>query len=168
MLFKTERTFVRAFEQKDFEDLKKLLSDPVVMKTTGFKTPQPIEKIHELHSKWMSEATNSLSTWGAFDLQTNEFLAWFMLRPIDDSDPELGYVLPQKSWGKGYATEISKAFLDYAFEQLKKERVIATSYANNFASIHILEKIGMTNYSKDNPLSNAVYFEIFAMSKGQK
>ena len=41
------------------------------------------------------------------------FIGWFHLRPPDD--PELGYRLRRDLWGRGYATEGSRALIDHAF-----------------------------------------------------
>jgi RimJ/RimL family protein N-acetyltransferase len=45
-------------------------------------------------------------------------------------------------WGKGYATETTRACTDYAFLELGFEKVLASAYSGNDASIHVLEKLG--------------------------
>jgi RimJ/RimL family protein N-acetyltransferase len=56
---------------------------------------------------------------------------------------DLGYMLGTADWGKGYATEISRALTEAAFLQLRAERVISTVDVSNNASMRVLEKIGM-------------------------
>ena len=56
---------------------------------------------------------------------------------------ELGYILPQTSWGKGYATELAQALSDYALNQLDWERIFATVDADHPPSLRVLQKIGM-------------------------
>ena len=46
-------------------------------------------------------------------------------------------------WGKGYATEATHFFLDYAFTVLKAEKVNAYAFQGNGASLRVLEKCGL-------------------------
>jgi RimJ/RimL family protein N-acetyltransferase len=62
---------------------------------------------------------------------------------IEHGVADLGYMLAQEHWGKGYATEISLRLLQAAFLELHAERVISTVDINNRASIRVLEKAGM-------------------------
>ena len=63
-------------------------------------------------------------------------------RPCRD-EPELGYRLRASSWGKGYATEGSRALVDHAFRELGAERVTAETMAVNTASRRVMEKAGL-------------------------
>ena len=42
-------------------------------------------------------------------------------------------------WGKGYATEAITALIDYAFEHLKMETIVAEVDAANINSIKVLK-----------------------------
>ena len=61
---------------------------------------------------------------------------------------ELAYHFGADHWNQGFATEAAAACLDYAFEELGLERVIAMTVPENFASRRVLEKIGMTYEGK--------------------
>jgi ribosomal-protein-alanine N-acetyltransferase len=56
---------------------------------------------------------------------------------------DLGYVLARHAWGQGYATEATRALLEFGFERLALHRVWATCDVENHASARVLEKIGM-------------------------
>ena len=74
------------------------------------------------------------------------FVGWFHLRPGEDSPPgevELGYRLRTPAWGKGYATEGSRALIDKGFAELGVERVFATTMTVNVASRRVMEKAGL-------------------------
>ena len=60
-----------------------------------------------------------------------------------DDEPELGYRLVRSSWGKGYATEGSRALVRKAFEELGASRVYATTMVVNPASSRVMEKAGL-------------------------
>jgi ribosomal-protein-alanine N-acetyltransferase len=56
---------------------------------------------------------------------------------------ELGYWIGRHWWGRGYATEASRALVAWAFERLGLQRIFARHFASNPASGRVLEKIGM-------------------------
>jgi len=56
---------------------------------------------------------------------------------------ELGYCLNRKAWGKGYATEATRAMIQIGFKKLGLRRITATCDAKNRASARVLEKAGM-------------------------
>jgi [ribosomal protein S5]-alanine N-acetyltransferase len=55
----------------------------------------------------------------------------------------IGYELNPEYWGRGYATEAARAMLRYGFDSLGLHRVWAECNADNTASAHVLEKLGM-------------------------
>lgn len=54
----------------------------------------------------------------------------------------LGFVLARAHWGQGLASEAAREVLRYAFEILALEQVTAEAVERNFASLHILAKLG--------------------------
>ncbi|MFV2121818.1 GNAT family N-acetyltransferase, partial [Streptomyces sp. Act-28] len=77
---------------------------------------------------------------------TGAFAGWFELRPLRDDSAEvveLGYRLRRAAWGRGYATEGSRALVDRAFAEPGTERVTAGTMAVNAGSRRVLEKSGL-------------------------
>ncbi len=58
------------------------------------------------------------------------------------ADPEIGYWLGVPYWGKGYATEVARAIIDYAFDVLGHRKLEAGARVSNPASRRVLEKCG--------------------------
>lgn len=56
--------------------------------------------------------------------------------------PELGYVIAKEYQGKGYATEVCKAILGYAGQELELGRVHCFIDGRNRPSIRVAEKLG--------------------------
>ncbi|MGA8257214.1 MAG: GNAT family N-acetyltransferase, partial [Nocardioides sp.] len=56
---------------------------------------------------------------------------------------ELGYRLRTAAWGRGYATEGSRALLAHAFDTVGLDRVWAETMAVNRGSRGVLEKLGL-------------------------
>jgi RimJ/RimL family protein N-acetyltransferase len=59
------------------------------------------------------------------------------------SRAELGYWVGKPFWGKGFATEASRAVLKYGFEGLQLNKIYATHMTRNPASGKVMQKIGM-------------------------
>lgn len=60
---------------------------------------------------------------------------------LDDLD--IGFAFLPEFYGMGYAFEAAKASLDYGFNQLKYNRIVAITTENNIRSRKVLEKIGL-------------------------
>ncbi len=67
-----------------------------------------------------------------------------LLKRTELEYPDLGYALLPKYWGKGYATEASKAILNNAINIHKKNVVLGVTLANNQTSNCLLTRLGFT------------------------
>ncbi len=68
---------------------------------------------------------------------------------------ELGYILDNKYWNRGYGTEICSGLIDYGFNALVVDKIIARMYPENIGSIRICEKL---NFVKVN-IANTVHYQ---------
>jgi len=60
----------------------------------------------------------------------------------------LGYRFAVSAWGKGYATELARAALEYGFVELNLPQVYGLVRPAHEASINVLEKIGMHRFGE--------------------
>ena len=60
-----------------------------------------------------------------------------------DRRAELGYWLASHAWGNGFATEATRAVVDFGFRELGLARIYAQVFADNRRSQRVLEKLGM-------------------------
>jgi len=58
------------------------------------------------------------------------------------ADPELGWAVDPEWWGRGIATEMGGAFLDWAFGALGFRRVVSITVEANLASRRVMDKLG--------------------------
>ena len=74
-----------------------------------------------------------------------ELLGLVGLDAIDavHASAELSFLLPERFWGQGYATEAAARLVRYGFEGLKLNRIYARHLASNNASARVLAKVGM-------------------------
>ena len=61
----------------------------------------------------------------------------------DGTDGLIGYIVDPRHAGRGIATATARALLAAAFDDLGLRRVTAAAYADNPASVAVLEKAGM-------------------------
>ncbi|HEX5506219.1 MAG TPA: GNAT family N-acetyltransferase [Thermomicrobiales bacterium] len=146
----TERLTLRRFTAADADNLVALDSDPDVMRYLSGGAPTPRAMIErELLPRWLAYYDRRLGFghWAAIERAGGDFLGWFGFHPTDGADPgevELGYRLRRAAWGRGYATEGSRALLRKGFAELGVRRVVASTYQDNFGSRRVMEKVGMT------------------------
>jgi [ribosomal protein S5]-alanine N-acetyltransferase len=84
--------------------------------------------------------------WGAWSIEGSPTLAGFGgLWPFREP-PELKllYGVAEPLWGRGYATEIAKAIVEYCFDSLGMSVLRASTDVGNVASIRVLEKLGFS------------------------
>lgn len=135
---RTERLYLRAFRLEDVEHFREMDSDPAVQEFLG----EPVasieryrESVVEMHQKYPDGSQRGF--WAAEE--NGHVIGWFHLRPSHDTgELELGYRLRKDAWGRGLATEGSKALLE-----LTNERVIARTMIANKRSRRVMEKLGM-------------------------
>lgn len=149
VFLETERLILRQFTANDVDHLVELDGDPDVMHfiTGGRATPRD-EMERDVLPAFLRhyERFAGYGFWAAMEKSTGEFLGWFHFRPKDRSpldEVELGYRLRKSAWGKGYATEGSRALIRKGFTELGVGRVVAETMAVNMASRRVMEKAGL-------------------------
>jgi RimJ/RimL family protein N-acetyltransferase len=149
VLLETERLILRQFTADDLDALVELNSDPEV--TFFINGGRPIPR-DELESDYLPaylayhEKNPDVGFFVAQEKASGEFVGWFHFRAPPDKpadEPELGYRLRRSAWGKGYATEGSKALVDKGFRDLGVSRVTAETMVVNSRSRRVMEKVGM-------------------------
>lgn len=148
VFLETERLTLRRFTLADTDDLVELDSDPEVMRflTGGRPTPRSAVRDEILPALLRDyERPGGLGRWAVLDRRTGDFLGWVGLSPTgaDPRDAQLGYRLRRAAWGRGLATEGSRAVIRKAFTDLGIRRVWAQTMAVNTASRRVMEKSGL-------------------------
>jgi len=88
---------------------------------------------HEQHGYGMWAVELGGETIGAAGLQHLE----------GGPEVEVGYRLLKTHWGNGYATESARASIDYGFEEVGLDRIVAVALETNLPSRRVLEKCGL-------------------------
>jgi ribosomal-protein-alanine N-acetyltransferase len=77
----------------------------------------------------------------------------------------LFYAISPAHQRRGYATEAARALVDYAFQQLRLKRVIATTAYGNTASQGVMRKLGMRIVK--NPLPDPPWLQVVGMIENE-
>jgi RimJ/RimL family protein N-acetyltransferase len=145
----THRLVLRRFTAGDADLLVDLDGDPAVMRyINGGEPTSRDEIVDDYLPAFLSyyDRYAGYGFWAATDRSDERFLGWFHLRPGEGAapdEPELGYRFRRDAWGRGYATEGSRALIATAFADLGAERVYATTMAVNVGSRRVMEKAGL-------------------------
>ncbi|MFJ5880695.1 GNAT family N-acetyltransferase [Kitasatospora cineracea] len=146
----SERLTLRPFAAADADLLIELDSDPAVMRYLTGGAPTPPEEVRDRaipailagYERW----DHDLGLFAAYEKDGGAFVGWFCLRPLRSGpreEAELGYRLRRAAWGRGYATEVSRALLAKGFAELGLRLVWAETMAANRPSRNVMEKLGM-------------------------
>jgi RimJ/RimL family protein N-acetyltransferase len=149
VFLETRRLVLRRFTMEDVDLVVELDSDPEVMRYISGGVPTPREEIEtDILPAWLGyyERYTGLGFWAAHQKSDEAFIGWFHFRPPPGHAPddvELGYRLRRSAWGKGYATEGSRALIARGFTDLSVRRVFASTMVVNAASRRVMEKAGL-------------------------
>jgi RimJ/RimL family protein N-acetyltransferase len=149
IFLETDRLVLRRFTDDDLDVLVDLDGDPDVMRYINGGRPTPREEIRDdILPAFLRyyDLFAGYGFWAAIEKSTGDFLGWFHFRPHEGApadEPELGYRLHKGAWGKGYASEGSRALIHKGFAELGVRRVVAETMAVNIASRRVMEKAGL-------------------------
>ncbi len=149
----TERMIFVNFENGDHLLVQELDSDPDVVRYISNGVPSDDTEVRRAMNIFLTfnkRYNDQLGFWKAIDKDTEEFMGWFHFRPLksnlDELDNlELGYRLRKKFWGKGFATEGSRALIGIAKKKLKTKKVWAHAMLGNTSSINVMKKVGLSH-----------------------
>lgn len=142
----TERLTLRAFTLADANRVQQLAGAFAVADTTGHM-PHPYED--GMAEEWIGGLDPEFehgegATFAITLRETGELIGaiGLTIHP-HDRHAEMGYWLGVPYWNRGYMTEAARAILQFAFENLKLNRVYASHFTRNPASGRVMQKIGM-------------------------
>lgn len=166
LILETERLTLRPLKLSDAEELFELNKNPQVHKYL-WQTPEKEigESIKVIEYVLRQYAENNIGRYATILKETGEFIGWTGIKFVNDHIEngntnfyDYGYRLNEKFWNKGFATEASKAWLDYGFKKMKIDKINAYTHAQNGASNHILQKMGM-KFMEDYPDKDGIIWK---------
>jgi ribosomal-protein-alanine N-acetyltransferase len=142
----TERLRLRPFRETDLDDLCAQYADPEVMRFLANGVPlnrdETAERLRKVLDHWQQ---HGVGIFAVCDKSDGRYLGRCGFGRLHDfPDWELAYAFCRDAWGRGYCTEAARAVVRYAFDELHLPRLIACARPENFASIAVMLKLGMT------------------------
>ena len=140
----TERLILRQMSEKDFSDIAEMLENPNVM----YAWEYVFDDIDVL--KWIKKNLEYYKKYGlgyflAIDKQISQVVGQIALMPdiVHGIECyEIGYILKERFWHRGYAFEGANVMINYAFNNLKLKSVIFEIRPENHSSRKVAEKCG--------------------------
>jgi RimJ/RimL family protein N-acetyltransferase len=145
-ILETDRLLLREFVIADLQEFFRMESDPDVTRFTG-DTRQTLEEARKRleDSPFQDYQKHGYGRWAAVYKPTGTVIGFAGLKYLDDvAEVDLGFRFFKEHWGKGLATEASRAVVAYGFGPLQLERIIGIVDIENQASIRVLVKVGFT------------------------
>ena len=131
------------------EDLWRLFADPAVAEWYGVWTLEMAQReVARIARAW---ETDGVHKWMAYLRSTGALVGRGGLSRAQIAGQErleIGWALLRQFWGQGYATEIGRAGLAFAFDELAADEVVSFTETRNARSRAVMERLGF-RYSQD-------------------
>ncbi|MBY6015308.1 GNAT family N-acetyltransferase [Qipengyuania gaetbuli] len=148
IIAETDRLILRTIEESDAAEQYRLLNTPAVMaRLGGPKEQHEIEAKHAKAMQWY--ATRGFSFLMLVEKDTGELVGHAGIKLVDNplarnqGDHEIGWLIREDRWRRGYAEEAVRAIVDWAFGRVGAPHVVALTSELNVASWKLMEKLGM-------------------------
>ncbi len=145
----TERLILRPLKLDDADRLFLLDSNSEVMKYIGVKPLTEVKESVEVIQRIQKQYTeNEIGRFAVIEKASDLLIGWcglkFLTEEINGFNNvyDLGYRFLPEFWGKGYAQESAKAWLDFGFNEMNLKTIYACAHSENIASNTILKKLG--------------------------
>lgn len=145
MIFQTKRLQIKPITPEDREDVLDLVTDSTVGKTYMFPEYQTREAAEPLFQR-LVELSKDDSRYVAGVYLDGRFIGMMNETEIQGKQIEMGYAYLPAYYNRGFATEAFSGAIRYLLDR-GFETVLAGAFAENPASLRVMEKCGMTRQS---------------------
>jgi RimJ/RimL family protein N-acetyltransferase len=148
LVLETARLVLRKPQDGDAQLQMTHLNTLTVMEHLG--GPKELHEIEAKHAK--AEASFAREGFGfmmAIEKATGEFVGYCGLKRVDHplahniGDLEIGWLIREDRWRRGYASEAVCAAIDHAFDRHFADYIVALTSERNEPSWRFMEKLGM-------------------------
>ena len=160
LILKTERLVLKPILESELTALNMMLTDSYVRRYLCDDKILPLQQVQEMLAEskklfeeqgfglWIIEATREKEILGLVGL-------WYF---FDEDQPQLVYALLPKAIKKGYATEAATRVVNYCFNELGYEYLVASSDKPNVESHRVAERLGMRKVKERTVNGNPIIF----------
>lgn len=141
----TSRLLIRNLLEEDRLIYNHIYRDPVLMKFIGGPIPQKIiTKFFGVTLNDWNPSSNFTLTLAITKILTGKTigLCGLKMSSISPMTAELGIIITQDNWSKGYASEVFEMLVDFCFVELNLSVLEGSPNRNNKQSIKLISKFG--------------------------
>ena len=148
IIAETERLILRTIEMGDAVEQDRVLNTPTVMARLG-----GVKELHEIEAKHANAmamyAREGFSFLFMVEKASGEMVGHCGIKRVDNplapnvGDHEIGWLVREDRWRRGYAEEAMRAILDWAFTRIQAPHVVALTSEANAGSWKLMQKLGM-------------------------
>jgi len=148
IILETDRLLFRRHEPADIDAYCAMEMDADVRRYVGGK-PRTREEAEKRFVDTLQPVTNRLRMWATVLKPDDKYIGRCGIYSHFNADGQaipgeasLGLYLASEYWGKGFATEAGKAFIQFGFDELGLERIVTMIDSRNAVSVRVIEKLG--------------------------
>lgn len=144
-ILETERCLVRETTVEDVKDFYRIYSNPSIVEYMEPLYEDPEEE-RSYARDYIDQvyAFYNFGMWTVVEKASGEVIGRAGIYYREGCElPELGFVIAAERQGKGLATEVCSAILQYGYEELNFDKILAFVQPGNAASHRVCEKLGM-------------------------
>ena len=142
----TERLRIEPFRPDDAKEAHRLFRHRKLWKYNDAPRPRTKRGSRNRLALYIStQQEHGLSAWGVREKSSGKLIGDCGLIPSDWRGPgtEIVFRIAPRRWGEGFATEAARAVLEIGMGEAGLEKIGARIHAENLATRHIVEKLGM-------------------------
>ncbi len=143
----TDRLILRRFRIEDAEDMfNNWASDPEVTTYLTWPAHESVDVTKMLLTDWISKYEDGFYfNWVMEDKECGKAIGNISVVKLKESVEEaaIGYCMSRSYWGRGLMPEALKAVMDFLFDVVEVNRVVACHDVNNPKSGRVMDKAGM-------------------------
>jgi [ribosomal protein S5]-alanine N-acetyltransferase len=145
MQIETTRLLLRRLTVADAPELFRTVGDANVMRYWAGGADKNIrsteQRIAGIETHWK---THGFGDWGIVEKKSGRLRGFSGLYYIADmAEVNIGYAFEKSRWQQGYGFETCRAVLDFGFQELGLNTIVAVIWPDNIASIKLAEKLGL-------------------------
>lgn len=144
----TGRLVLRQIREDDLDPHMALLNTPAVMQHLGGVQPRAVIAAKHAASR-AGFASEGFGFMMIEERATGEMVGHCGLRRVahalapNPDDHEIGWLVREDRWRRGYAHEAMRAVIDWGFVRFHADRIVALTVDDNTGSWRLMEKLGM-------------------------
>ena len=147
-MIETERLLLRGWRASDRDGWAEMGLDPEVMR--HFPGLLDRKQSDSMIEEWLQPhiERNGWGFWAVERKSDAAFLGFTGLATVNFACPiqhevEIGWRLARHAWGHGYAFEAASAAVEFAFNRLSLDRIVAMTIEANERSRRLMDRLGM-------------------------